>query len=307
MSSNTTNSCFEPFKAIHKNQTLYIIGNGPSLNETDLDLIKNSPSIAMNRISMIYPNFPEWRPTYYLFCSSNISNPIWGEEWLQSVINAVNEKKTISFIDQRCLNLLIKKEIKIHPNIKLIKKMSENKPNIYGDINPKSFSTNILESIDKSGTTINVALQIAYYLEPKEIIFLGADLGWTANNGSKIDQNHFDKTYKAHIPDPIKTNFQMRNVHKLSKEIFNRDKPKINFYNASKKTKLDVYPIIDFEKYAAKGVICEDLKKNKFAKDFWKNIKKGNRFLIKIRYIVFRIKLKIAKFKIFIKPNLHRH
>ena len=117
------------------------------------------------------------RPTYYLFCSSNISNPIWGEEWLISVINAVNEKRTISFIDQRCLNLLMKKEIKIHPNIKLIKKLSENKPNIYGDINPKSFSTNILESIDKSGSTINVALQIAYYMEPKEIIF--GDLGWT--------------------------------------------------------------------------------------------------------------------------------
>ena len=93
MSYKKVNFCFEPFKGIHRNETLYIIGNGPSLNETDLDLISNSPSIAMNRISMIYKKLNKWRPTYYLFCSSNILNPIWGEEWGLSVINAVSEKK----------------------------------------------------------------------------------------------------------------------------------------------------------------------------------------------------------------------
>ncbi len=296
MSDKKVNFCFEPFKGIHRNETLYIIGNGPSLNETDLDLISNSPSIAMNRISMIYKKFNKWRPTYYLFCSSNILNPIWGEEWGLSVINAVSEKKTTSFIDKRCMEFLKREGIKINKNINLINNLSENKPNIYGDINPNSFSTNILNSIDKSGSTINVALQIAYYMEPREIIFLGADLGWQTNNGSKIDNNHFDKNYKAHIPDPIKVNFQMRNIHKLSRKIFNRDKPYINFYNASIKTKLDVYPIIDFYKYAIKGLIEEDLYRYNNAKNYWKNLKIGNKYLINLRRIIFRIKEKIFKF-----------
>ena len=43
--------------------------------------------------------------------------------------------------------------------------------------------------------------------EPREIIFLGTDLGWVTNNGLKIDNNHFDKNYKAYIPDPIKVKF----------------------------------------------------------------------------------------------------
>ena len=88
----------------------------------------------------------------------------------------------------------------------------------------------------------------------------------------------------------------MRNIHKLSRKIFNRDKPYIKFYNASKKTKLDVYPIIDFNQYVTKGVIEEDKERYDIAKNYWKNLKKGNKYLIKSRRIIFRIKEKIFKF-----------
>ena len=54
MDTKNLNDCFKDFKDIHKGETIYIIGNGPSLSLTDLNLIKDSPSIAMNRISLIY-------------------------------------------------------------------------------------------------------------------------------------------------------------------------------------------------------------------------------------------------------------
>ena len=54
MSNKKSNECFQDLENIYKGKTLYIIGNGPSLAETDLSLIKDSPSIAMNRISLLY-------------------------------------------------------------------------------------------------------------------------------------------------------------------------------------------------------------------------------------------------------------
>ena len=72
MHNQEMNTCFESFKDIHLNETIYIIGNGPSLSKTDLSLIENKPSIAMNRISLLYPKFINWRPSYYIFCSQYI-------------------------------------------------------------------------------------------------------------------------------------------------------------------------------------------------------------------------------------------
>ena len=54
----------QSFKDKHKNEKGIIIANGPSLKEINLDLLKNIPTIGMNRIYMLYDKF-EFRPTYY--------------------------------------------------------------------------------------------------------------------------------------------------------------------------------------------------------------------------------------------------
>ena len=296
MSNKKSNRCFLGLENIYKGKTLYIIGNGPSLAETDLSIIKDSPSIAMNRISLLYSKFKDWLPTYYIFCSSNITNPIWGEKWAESVREALSKESTISFIDERCKNFLIENNFKLHKNVRIINSLTENKPESLGKINKKSFSLNIIESIDKAGSTINVALQLAYFMGAEKIIFLGTDLGWTANNGRKNDNNHFDKSYRAHIPDPVKANIQMRNVHILARTIFKNNKPNVKIYNASKFTKLDVYPIIEFEDYAKNGVIKEKKQLVKEADIFWKEIKPGNKYLILLRQYIYKIKEKITIF-----------
>ena len=57
-----------------------------------------------------------------------------------------------------------------------------------------------MDRIDKSGTTMNLALQLSYHMGFTEIIVVGADLGWSGDRGSKNDPNHFDKSYRADIP-----------------------------------------------------------------------------------------------------------
>ena len=43
----------------------------------------------------------------------------------------------------------------------------------------------------------------------------------------------------------------------------------VKFYNASKKTVLDVYPIIDFEAYINEGKVVERSEDLKKAKSYW--------------------------------------
>lgn len=227
------------YKNIHEGKRVFIIGNGPSLANTNLDLIKDEYSIAMNRISLLYPKFL-WRPTYFLFSSSNCLDKEWGSQWTESVKETYTDKRTKCFIWEKYRSV-------IDPNnehsIEWIRSMTEFKPNSRGDIDVRWWPNNIEYRMDKSATTMNLALQIANYMGFSEIIFLGVDLGFVADRGFNQDPNHFSQQYNAHIiPEKVdKINNQMRNVHKLARM---KIPARIKMYNASITTNLDIYPRI---------------------------------------------------------------
>jgi len=262
------NKVFEKYKDKHKGQRVFIIGNGPSLSKTDLNLIKDEVSFAMNRISLIYDKNIDWRPTYYLFSSTNVrKNKPWHKKWRQSVIQAISDKRTTPFIASQFKDDI--DPLNKFSNIEWFDSLSETKPDNYGNIHYECFSTNILERIDKTGTTMNLALQMAFYMGFSEIVFLGADLGWRHDRASDSDPNHFCENYTADIPKPEKANYQMRNIHSLAVKKFNEAQKKVKFYNASLNTVLDVYPIIDYEKYMETGDVVVRLKDMITAKQYW--------------------------------------
>ena len=262
------NNAFSEYKDRHKGKRVFLVGNGPSLAETDLNLIANEFSFAMNRVSLIYDKNPEWRPTYYLFSSTNVmpSKP-WHREWRSSVREALSEKKTTSFVASK-----FRADIDpdgMFEDARWFDSMSEIKPDLQGNIHPACFSTDVIERIDKTGTTMNLALQLCYHMGFNEIVLVGADLGWTHDTGTKSDPNHFVKDYVAEIIRPEKTNNQMRNIHSLALAYFQKDKPDTKFYNASAKSVLDIYPIIDFESYIKSDQIVRRPEDEEKAKNFW--------------------------------------
>ena len=261
------NTVFEKYKDLHKGKRVFLIANGPSLAETNLDLLEEEICIAMNRIPLIYEKNPKWRPTYYLFSSTNVNNPIWGKPWTESVISAIKEKQTTPFISSQ-----FKKNIDPdgkYSNINWLDCVSETKPDPDGSISKSCFSKDVVERIDKSGTTMNLALQLSYHMGFSEIILLGADLGFTKDLGSNLDPNHFDKSYRASVGNPDKANYQMRNIHSLAYKNFIKKDKNIKFYNASIKTTLDVYPIIDYEKYILENKVITLKQKQKQAESNW--------------------------------------
>ena len=259
------NKVFEKYKDTHKGKRAFLIGNGPSLNKTNLNLLEHEISFAMNKISLLYDKYPKWKPTYYLFSSSNVNHPDWGKSWTQSVRESLAVEETTSFVAN-----IFKKTIdpkNDFPNTKWFSSMSEHKPDQNGLIKSKCFSKNVVERIDKSGTTMNLALQLCLHMGFSEIVLLGTDLGYKLDTGSKKDPNHFDKSYRANISNPRKANNQMRNIHSLAYNVFK--KRDVKMYNATVETHLDVYPIINFEKYVLNNEVIVSQKRLEQAKKSW--------------------------------------
>ena len=140
--------------------------------------------------------------TYYLFSSTNVKNSVWGNDWITSIEKAITEPRTTSFIAKMFKQYIDPWDE--YDQVQWFEAMSETKPTIDGLISETCFSTNVVERIDKSGTTMNLALQLSYYMGFKEIIFVGTDLGWTQDHGTTNDPNHFDSSYRADIPNPQK-------------------------------------------------------------------------------------------------------
>jgi len=230
------NTNLRKYQNIHSGERVFIIGNGPSLRDTNLDLIKNEYSFAMNRISLIYSK-TEWRPSFYVFCSVSINDKDQGDNWKANIREVIQEEHTLSFIWDCFRNRIGS----VNNYVEWFNTMSEN-----GVGSGRTFYSDIVKSIDKFGTTMNVALQIASYMGFKKIFIVGADLGWEVIQcESDDDPNHFDPSYKVNITNGAWEAAQMRKVHLDTYEAMK--KLGIQVYNASHKTLLDVYPLVDYE------------------------------------------------------------
>lgn len=231
-------------KGVGKGNRIFLVGNGPSLNDMNLDLLENEDSIAMNRIELIYPK-TKWRPSYYIFCSSNCGDARWGKKWSKSIVNAAKEEKTQPLIWNR-----FKKTIERNAGEKLddstiyLEKFSENK---IGQDN--CFSTNAEKRLDKSGTTMNVALQLAYYMDYDEVYLIGCDSNWvSATNTTKTkegDINHFHSDYHAYIGNGQHEFWRMNTTHLTAAKHYKAANKKI--YNAGINSAIDAYEKIEFK------------------------------------------------------------
>lgn len=62
---------FTAFRERHADQVCFVMGNGPSLNETDLDLLDGHVVFGSNAAFMLWDRVP-WRHRYYFACDSRV-------------------------------------------------------------------------------------------------------------------------------------------------------------------------------------------------------------------------------------------
>lgn len=74
---------------------IFLVGNGASLRHTNLDLLIGQPSMAVNKIHLIYPE-TRWRPTHYVKVDYSVFDPEHPDDWKAEIMQHVER-------DEHCL------------------------------------------------------------------------------------------------------------------------------------------------------------------------------------------------------------
>lgn len=235
------------FKNIHKGKRCFIVGNGPSLRKTNLDLITNEISFAMNRINLIYPE-TTWRPNYFSCTTNNFYNPEWRNDIL------VSKNLGIPFF---IWEKLINEDPFFQKDQNTYLLNSSDAETVADYPGEELWSWDPSERVTKYGTSIVVSFQIAVYMGFKEIYLLGTDLNFHQNIiqkffnklgmrklGYKFDSNHFSNLYGTPgYSDELNT--KMIRTHELIKKM--TTKANIKVLNATPGGSLEVYERINYE------------------------------------------------------------
>jgi hypothetical protein len=227
------------YKNKHVGETCFILGSGPSLTMSDLDLIEKRQSIGVNKIYLAYAN-TVWRPTYYVVADRRIADEV--------KLN-VHEIQCPRFIEKWAYP-----PVKEQGNWIVLPELHE-----YG-VRTNKFSRNLLCGTGGGATVIYAALQIAYYLGFQRVVLLGVDFSYgnlkptgeispsgealvTADAAAYFNSNYSQPGRVLSAPRYDEQREAFRNAYHAF-----RDDGRI-LVNASRRTELDVIPRARLEDY----------------------------------------------------------
>jgi hypothetical protein len=179
-------------KDIHKGKRAFIIGNGPSLKQTDLTKLRNEFTFGMNRI---YVLFPELGFTTTYFCSIN---DLVIEQFSADIL-ALPMPKFLAWRSRRHFN----------PNLPI----SHLPTFLYTSYTGPRFSPDVRGRVWESATVTNVALQLAFHMGFEKVILIGVDHNFTSkgeanktiisqgDDPNHVSPNYFGKGVKWQLPD----------------------------------------------------------------------------------------------------------
>lgn len=193
------------FKDIHAGQRCIIIGNGPSLNETDLSLLRDEFTFGLNRIYMMYDKLG-FEPTYLTVANRyvvaqcaedfrSIKSPLFTTTRNRKHLDGAPDTAYLSYL-----------------------------------VGPR-FSKDLSRGIWEGATVTYVAMQIAYYMGFHDVILVGVDHRFAVSgpnhqlvvssgpDASHFDPNYFGKGFKWELPN-LDTSEE---AYRLAKQTFEAD------------------------------------------------------------------------------------
>ena len=168
-------------KDIHKGKRAFIIGNGPSLKQTDLSKLKNEFTFGMNRIYLL---FPELGFTTTYFCSIN---DLVIEQFYKDIL-ALPMPKFLAWRSHRHFD----------PNLSIPQLPTF----IFTSYTGPRFSSDVRGRVWEGATVTNLALQVAYHMGIEKAILIGVDHNFASKGDANKtvvsdgeDPNHFSSAY----------------------------------------------------------------------------------------------------------------
>ncbi len=172
---------------LHAGKRCFIIGNGPSLANTDLARIRGEYSFGLNRIYLMFKE-RDFRPTFYA-CMNGLV--------LEQSADRIRELEMPQF-----LNWNQRRLFKEGSNVHLLH-----------EIFTPGFSKDLTRGVWGGATVTYVALQIAYYMGFSDVILLGVDHHYRASGtphstvvgrggeGDHFVPDYFPKGFRWQLPD----------------------------------------------------------------------------------------------------------
>jgi len=214
----------------HRGGRCFILGNGPSLNRTDLGPLKNEITFGTNAIFLHYAEMG-FEPTYYGVC-----DPL--AEDRADEINALSG--STRFFPQDLVYCL-----KPAPDVVYL-------PFHYTNPEPvPRFSTDASKVVYLGATVTFMCLQLAYHLGCNPVYLIGMDHSYTRRHDAKgvmsdsADPDHFSPGYlaKGKPFNPYRCE-RVEQLFQLAREAFEADGRQI--INATVGGKLEVFPRADY-------------------------------------------------------------
>ncbi|MCK4964699.1 MAG: DUF115 domain-containing protein [Dehalococcoidia bacterium] len=214
-------------KGKHQGERCFIIGNGPSLRNTDLSLLKDEVTFGLNRVYLLFDQMG-FATTYFVAV-----NKLVIEQSAQDIISLPCPK----FISWHARDL-------IGFTADMMFLHSRGDPMFY---------TDITKGIWEGATVTYVAMQIAYYLGFQKVILIGVDHSFATQGKPHTtvvsqgdDLNHFDphyfgKGFRWQLPD-LETSELAYRIAKYQFECHDRE-----IVDATIDGKLQVFRKVDYQ------------------------------------------------------------
>jgi len=216
------------YRNIHRGQRCFILGNGPSLNQTDLSLLRNEMTIGMNRIYLLFPPLG-FQTSYFLSINTLVI------EQCAADIQALTMPRFLTWRARRWFS----------PSDEVLFLDTD-----YTD--PATFSQDITGRVFEGSTVTYVAMQVAFYMGFDQVILVGVDHSFTTGgkpNETVIsdggDPNHFSpdyfgKGFRWQLPDLLAS----EQAYRMARDAYKNAGRTI--LDATIGGKLTIFPKVDY-------------------------------------------------------------
>ena len=219
------------------NEECYIVGNGPSLAISDLELLQDKYCFAANFIYSLFDR-TTWRPEFYVSIDKETYKLIG--DGLQDI-----EAKKLFY------DISAKKYIKKHKNENIYYMyLNTNFVDIPGENLHPYISEDIAQGISDGKTVTFIAIQLAIYMGFKKIYLLGVD----HNYAKKIDRNGkitFDPNQKNYAEGIKDSGLGIQYIDATTEAYRQAQKycetHDVKIYNATRGGCLEVFPRVQLE------------------------------------------------------------
>jgi len=217
-------------KDIHRGQRGFIIGNGPSLRQTDLTKLCGEYTFGMNRIYILFPEMG-FTTTYFLSINDLVIEQSAGE------ILALPMPKFLTWRSRRFF------PSNLQPSTLNF---------LYTTYTGPNFARNASGRLWEGATVTYVALQLAFHMGFSQVVLIGVDHNFvTRGDANKtvtsqgddpnhFDPNYFDKGFRWQLPDLVTS----ERAYRMAKAAYEADRRQV--LDATVGGKLTVFPKVDY-------------------------------------------------------------